>query len=311
MFRLNWPCLNILHVCINFDSLLNPIKNNKDFILDKVMQSLTIPVTKMSGTGNDFIVINLMSKNSQTEFLNSIQQENLSSASLSLCSNQTPWQGADGSVFLLPSDKCDFKWEFFNKDGSSAEMCGNAARCVALYAQTKGLAQKTLCFETLAGIIQAEILPANRVDITFRPITEELLQQKVHIQNQEYIFDFVNSGVPHAVFTTDHIFERLEDLKIIAQHMRQPDFFKPCGANITFKEDLSPTHINSITFERGVENFTQACGTGAVASAYTHYKKYQQETIQVSLPGGDLEVRFNGGLPHLIGPAIFIQEYNI
>ena len=109
---------------------------------------MSIVFTKMSGCGNDFIIID----NRQSVIKNSEKIDFVTKICVPKVS-----VGADGVIFIEKSDKTDFKWDFYNADGSSAEMCGNGARCVAHYAFLRKIAEKKMSFETTAGIITAEI----------------------------------------------------------------------------------------------------------------------------------------------------------
>ena len=117
-----------------------------------------IPFFKMSGSGNDFIIID--------NRLNIINTKDIPALAAKLCKRGISL-GADGLIFIENSETQDFKWQFFNADGSSAEMCGNGGRCAARFAFIKGIAAAKLSFETLAGVIRAEVLEKSvRIQLT-------------------------------------------------------------------------------------------------------------------------------------------------
>ncbi|MCX8012467.1 MAG: diaminopimelate epimerase, partial [Desulfobacterota bacterium] len=153
---------------------------------------------------------------------------------------------------------------FFNADGSEAEMCGNGGRCVSRFAVIKGIAPPRLTFETLAGIIHAEV-KNRKVKLQLPSPNNFELQQKILVDGKTYQFGFVNTGVPHAVF----ILKKIGDIPIkdLGAKIRFHPRFQPSGTNVNFIEIISDCALKIRTYERGVEDETLACGTGSVASA--------------------------------------------
>jgi diaminopimelate epimerase len=209
---------------------------------------------KMSGSGNDFIIID------NRDF--SLDVGDLSSFARNVCQRKIS-VGADGLLLIEPSKIADFKWQFFNSDGSVAEMCGNASRCVARYAYLKGIAPKKMSFETLAGIISAEV---NDDVVKVRLTDPSPLKPgiKININGNEIILDFIDTGVPHTVCFIDNVEKcsAVDDGRKIRRH----EYFQPRGTNANFVSVIDRHKIRVRTYERGVEDETLACGTGDVAS---------------------------------------------
>ncbi len=215
----------------------------------------SIQFTKMHGSGNDFILIDNRDR--------LIKHADAPYKARKWCRRRFG-VGADGFILIEKSQKADFKWYFFNADGSEAEMCGNGGRCAARFAFMKGICGEKLSFETIAGIIRAEVKdklvklemtkPSDlRLDINFSTGLEELT------------IDYINTGVPHAVVLT----EDLDHVPVFewGRLIRYDDLFAPEGTNVDFVQIKDEHHILIRTYERGVEDETLACGTGAVASA--------------------------------------------
>jgi diaminopimelate epimerase len=171
--------------------------------------------------------------------------------------------GADGLFLIEPSNTVDFKWQFFNSDGSMAEMCGNGSRCVARYAYLKGIASKKMSFETLAGIISAEVND-DVVKVRLTDPSPVLSIGVLIFEDGQFVLDFVDTGVPHAVTFVDN----LETCTVFewGRKIRRHEYFQPRGTNANFAMVIDRHKIRVRTYERGVEEETLACGTGDVAS---------------------------------------------
>lgn len=167
--------------------------------------------------------------------------------------------GADGVLVLAKSRVADVRMRIFNADGSEAEMCGNGARCVALYR-----ASRQLTIETKAGIIQAQVKDAG-VKIKLTDPKGLKLDLPIKINNRTLRVNFINTGVPHAVIFS-HGLDKI-DVFDLGRLIRKHQKFAPSGTNADFVEVLSNNTIKIRTYERGVEDETLACGTGAVACA--------------------------------------------
>lgn len=235
---------------------------------------------KVSGTGNDFIVvINLNNK----------YTHNWSDLARIICRRHLS-VGADGLVVLEKSKKADARMRIFNSDGSEAEMCGNAARCSARVLVEEGLTSASdVKLETLSGIITAQV-KKNNVKIRMSKPKNFIDEIHVKIGNEDYKGSFIDTGVPHAVFFTDDI-DKI-DLVSIGSRIRFHKQFQPAGTNVNFVKVQSNDSISIRTYERGVEDETYACGTGAVASSIVGYLKGLLKTrkITVLAKGGKLSV---------------------
>jgi len=214
-----------------------------------------IPFMKMSGTGNDFILIDNRGRILDSEHLGDFVRR--------VCTRKVS-VGADGLILIEPSNRVHFRWRFFNADGSEAEMCGNGGRCAARFAVLKGIAPPQLSFETLAGIIEAEVYE-KRVKLQMVKPTGMELDLSIPIDGQEYSLHFINTGVPHAV----EIVEEAGRLPVVelGRKIRFHPRFQPGGTNANFVQPIDRGRLKVRTYERGVEDETLACGTGAVASA--------------------------------------------
>jgi diaminopimelate epimerase len=246
--------------------------------------------TKMSGSGNDFVIIDnrepVLDPETKRDFVKKVCQLKNS-------------VGADGVIFIENSDKAAYKWDFYNSDGSSAEMCGNGGRCVARYAFEKGIAPQTHSFETVAGIIEAEVNgPVVKVKLTHPENLQNDLE--VAFDGQQYQVDSLNTGVPHAIVFSEDVDS--EDINAIGSGIRYHSVFAPAGTNVDLVEKKNGNALKVRTYERGVEGETLACGTGVVASAIIASHKFKIESpVDVETRGGEiLKVHIeptNGSLP--------------
>ena len=263
-----------------------------------------IPFTKMSGTGNDFIVINNMQGLFTLDW---------SAFAARYCPRRTA-VGADGVLILETSDEADFNYRIFNADGSEAEMCGNGARCAALFAFHEKIAGDQMKFKTLAGIIEARI---NTDDVSIRMTDPYDLQKdiRLEIDGDPYLVHFINSGVPHTIVFTDSLAQ--VPIDELGRAIRMHDHFSPAGTNVDFVQISHEGHINVRTYERGVEAETLACGTGAVASAIiTAYVNNAAPPVHVTMPGGELNIDFtlenkNVADVWLSGPVVTVYTGNL
>ncbi len=260
--------------------------------------------TKMTGAGNDFIIID-----ARENFFPTLDRV---SFAIKVCHRHFGI-GADGLFFIeAPANKeNDFKWDFYNADGSVAEMCGNGSRCVARYAFDNKIAGREMKFETIAGIVSASLSGQNddstvEVQMTKPKMMFKSLDVPVgeHIKVQVGYWD---TGVPHVVKQTDDWSN--EYLNEMGEYLRNHDFFKKTnGANATFFEIIDKSKVQAATYERGVEGVTLACGTGAVAAAAQAVVMGEASPIEVMMPGGLLCVTFgdNFSWAKLKGPAEYV-----
>ncbi len=254
---------------------------------------------KIQGTGNDFIIINNLS-GAFNEFINGVKEE---AAVRVLCSRRTG-VGADGLILIEGSEVADFKWRFFNSDGSRAEMCGNGMRCVARYAFEEGLAPSRMAVETDVGIVEAEVKGRN-VKVKLTSPTDF----KLGLEVNGLTVHFVNTGVPHAVVFVDRVDQ--VDVNKVGRELRFSPLFAPSGANVNFVE-VRMDRIIVRTYERGVESETLACGTGAVASALISAKVFSLPSpVEVEVRSGErLKVYFDPQMRevYLEGPTLWVYD---
>ena len=239
-------------------------------------KSKAIEFYKMSGSGNDFIIIDNRDL--------SLNVGDLPTFARLVCQRKIS-VGADGLLLIEPSKTVDFKWQFFNSDGSRGEMCGNGSRCIARYAYLKGIAPAKMSFETIAGIISAEV----KNDMVKVKLTDPSSVQaigKLIFDDCQFILDSVDTGVPHAVTFVDN----LEKCTVFewGRKIRRHDYFQPKGTNANFATVLDRHQIQVRTYERGVEDETLACGTGAVASVLAAASRGLVETpVDVIVQSGE------------------------
>jgi diaminopimelate epimerase len=274
--------------------------------------------TKMHGTGNDYIYVNGFNEKIEnpTEF--AIRW-----------SDRHKGIGSDGLVIILPSEISDFRMQMLNADGSEAEMCGNASRCIGKYVYDYGLTTKTeLTLETLAGIKRLKLVTGanNKVESVTVDMGEPILEsalipttiEKSPVINEPVLFNnslkynitCVSMGNPHAVIFTNNI-EKL-NLPEIGQVIEHAPIF-PNRTNTEFIEIISKKRIKMRVWERG-SGETMACGTGACASAVAAVlNNLTDRKITVELLGGELMIEWNKEDNHvyLTGTATTVFEGEI
>ncbi|MCX7712333.1 MAG: diaminopimelate epimerase [Chthoniobacterales bacterium] len=244
-----------------------------------------IQFQKMAGAGNDFILLD-----------NRDGSIPLTKNLITILCDRHNGIGADGVLIVeLPvNSSSDFKMRYFNRDGSEAEMCGNGARCFAKFASSllPSVPEK-ISFDTLAGTIQAKLLPSGEVELAMSQ--PHSLDGPFQLHLSEIILEawFLNTGVPHVLtFVEDLLSVPVQEWgSAIRYHQR----FAPAGTNANFIQQLEPSKIFIRTYERGVEAETLACGTGATAAALIYSLKYNiPSPISVLVKSGDvLTIRFS------------------
>lgn len=266
-----------------------------------------ISITKMSGAGNDFIIIDhrarFIPEPYQPQFAQLVCRHSFS-------------VGADGLILIEDSATEDFEWRFYNKDGSVAEMCGNGARCAARFAWRRGIAGRKMRFATLAGVIDAELIgEQEHVRIGMTEPFDYRDSMLIHLGESEKEVFFVNTGVPHAVVFVDSDSTPVEKW---GRTLRYHEQFEPAGTNANFVKIIEDGQLLVRTYERGVEAETMACGTGVVAAAIVAARQGLSESpVDVTTSGGEqLVVQFRledtGVLDvHLQGPARIIYEADL
>lgn len=246
----------------------------------KQQEQQRIHFFKMTGAGNDFIVIDnrkgLVDADHCRDFVRHACRHKLS-------------VGADGMILIENDPEVDFKWRFFNADASEAEMCGNGARCAARFASLTGIVQKPrMAFRTLAGIIKAELL-GDRVKVQMTSPHSLQLDLNLEADGRSFRVDSINTGVPHAVcFAADE--NELESINVLryGHALRFHKHFQPAGTNVNFACVRDAHHLVVRTYERGVEGETLACGTGCIASGLTAAARGRVVSpVEVKTRGGE------------------------
>lgn len=263
------------------------------------MVNFPIPFEKMNGTGNDFVIID--NRNLQIPF------DEQAGLARKICRRMFS-VGADGLIFIEESSIADFAWNFYNADGSVAEMCGNGSRCVARFAYRHGIAGRKMKFATLAGIIEAEICEEESlVRVRMTAPHDFRLGLFLSVGDEERAVGFVNTGVPHAVIFVDN-----DDIpvKTWGQAVRFHHLFEPKGTNANFVRVLPEGRLKVRTYERGVEAETMACGTGCVASAlFAALQKGMDSPIEVITSGGDTLTIFFDLFAGPVADNVFLQGH--
>ncbi len=241
-----------------------------------------VQFTKMVASGNDFVVIDNRK--------GIIPASGIKSFASGIC-NRNYGVGGDGLLTIEKSRRADFRMRIINSDGSEAEMCGNGARCIALYANLNGIAGRKMSFETLAGIIEAQIT-GRQIKLKMSDPKNLKLDLNLDLSDGAYNVNFVNTGVPHAVIFAD----RVEGLDIgrIGREVRYHSAFAPKGTNVNLVEAAGSNTLKVRTYERGVEGETLACGTGVTASAViaASVKGFKSPVACMTKSGDKLKVYF-------------------
>ena len=231
----------------------------------------------MNGAGNDFMVMDARGGNYDFEAL-----------ALELCK----LTGADGFMATDLSDKADFRLHFYNADGSRGEMCGNGSRCICRFAYDLGIAGENMSVETDAGIVYGRRLDENNYAVQLNNPGVVDLHRKADCA---YI-ELGDPGVPHAVKEVPGLdWSQKEQLRDMARDLRYDPAF-PKGANANLYTRLDENTVRILTFERGVEDYTLACGTGSASTAVVLWLLGQVPGghLTVKNPGGDLGITIEG-----------------
>ena len=240
---------------------------------------------KMNGAGNDFVILNNLEERLPLNSLPGIARK--------LCERHLSI-GADGLMVVdAPTEGGDYKMRFFNSDGSVGEMCGNGARCICRYGYENGLAGETQVVETTAGKVTGQRIDQRLYRVRLNDPTTVKLDAPVEIDGIRYACSYVelgNPGLPHAVVPYHNLKDADEnELRELGRAIRWSRGF-PKGANVNFYELTGEDEIYERTFERGVEDFTYACGTGtgSVVTVLTLQGKVSGHGVRVRMTGGEL-----------------------
>ena len=256
-------------------------------------------VWHMSGAGNDFMVLDARGKSLDFEAL-----------AKELCAKT----GADGFMAVDYADDADFTLHFYNSDGSRGEMCGNGSRCICRFAYDNGIAGQTMTIHTDAGLVPGWRLGEDRYRVKLNnPGVLDIARKP----DCAYV-ELGNPGVPHGVKEVPGLqFDQRDALRQEAKALRYDPAF-PKGANINFYTWLGESEMRVLTYERGVEDYTLACGTGCGSTAATLFTqgKLPDGKLLCHCPGGDLQVTVGeaDGVINAIlleGPATIVKIYDL
>lgn len=242
---------------------------------------MKLAFTKMTGAGNDFVVVDNRNKNL-----------NLSGKQIEKLCDRHFGIGADGLLAVEPGENgADFRMRYYNSDGGEAEMCGNGARCFARYARAFKPGANALSFDTPAGRIHARFI-GDDVEINLTAPQGLDLKRAVKTAHGMINVDSVNTGVPHAVVFVDNVAQT--PIVDWGRELRRHEAFAPKGTNVNFAEQTLGGEIRVRTYERGVEDETLACGTGVTAvGIIAHLTRGVPLPVRIKVKGGDtLQVNF-------------------
>ena len=268
--------------------------------------------TKMNGAGNDFIILDNLDS--------MIPHSRFPEIARILCRRHLS-VGADGLMVVEPARQGgSFRMLFFNADGSAGEMCGNGARCICRYGYEHGLAGEVQTIETPSGVVTGWRIDRRNYRIRLTDPSVVRLDCPVTAGGRDWPCAYVElgePGLPHAVVPYPGLAERtMDQMRELGRELRWSKVF-PKGANVDFYDLTSPDHVTLLTFERGVEDFTYACGTGtgSTALALTLMGLVSGENVAVANRGGTMYVTIdrNGSDIQniwLTGPTNLVYEGN-
>lgn len=256
---------------------------------------MTIKFHKYQGTGNDFIMVDNFSGN----------YDNLSIPQISQLCDRRFGVGADGLIKINKHSSLDFEVDYFNADGSKS-FCGNGARCAVMFAQSLGINVASTNFMGIDGEHNAVMDGEGLVHLEMNDV------QVIEILKDAFVLD---TGSPHYVAFSDDLSN--ETIVSTGKEIRYSDRYKAQGINVNLMQVIEGNSISIATYERGVEDETLSCGTGATACAmvYAFANKLEgKQHIEVKVKGGNLKVSFSASFDgkftdvRLIGPAEFVYQ---
>ena len=254
----------------------------------------------MNGAGNDFMVMDARDN----------ENRDFSALAVELCK----LTGADGFMAVGKSETADFRLHFYNSDGTRGEMCGNGARCICRFAHDMGIAGAEMTVQTDAGIVPGWRIDENQYRVKLNNPSILDLSRKGEIAYAE----LGDPGVPHAV--AEYAGDLWGDKEALKERMRQLRFDPafPKGANVNFYQILGENEVRVLTFERGVEDFTLACGTGTGSTAAVMWRKglLSGNVLTAHNPGGTLKITIggeNGAVDSILleGPTEITKIYDL
>jgi diaminopimelate epimerase len=257
-----------------------------------------ISFIKMSGAGNDFIVINK----------NSFPELTFNNDSVRKLCDRRNGIGADGLITVAGSDGLyDFVMNYYNSDGSTGSLCGNGARCALRFAEYSDFVQKKdIKFLSNGVEYSGEIIGTDFTKVNFNAPSDIRLNFNIQAAGQSVKCSFINTGSPHVIININDVLKVPEesssffnDINVfpvvdMGREIRYVDLFSPNGTNVNFIHVIDGD-VRIRTYERGVENETLSCGTGSVASALAaHFNSGINPPVSLLTRGGDrLTVNFN------------------
>lgn len=257
---------------------------------------MNIIYTKINGNGNNFLVMDNRGLKLKDDIKSALAKRD--------CNIKTS-MGADGVMFVEDSENADFRMRIYNVDGSEAEMCGNGARCIASFAYQNKIAGKNMSFETGAGIMKAKIIDLENkekhlscvsIDMGEINLSEFRRDSSIEVLGKNITYSYLPVGVPHvAVYCEENdIFSR-EDMVTYGNAIdKSRDIFRK-GTNVNFVESINQNEIKVTTFERGVDDLTDSCGTGSCSSSIIAALRNEEKEgiMTVKNPGGINQVSYN------------------
>ena len=242
---------------------------------------------KMNGAGNDFIILNNIEEKLDRSLFPAIAR--------TLCHRHLSI-GADGFMVVdTPEQGGDYRMLFYNSDGSVGEMCGNGARCICRYGYENGLAGEEQTVETASGIVTGKRIDQRNYRIRLTDPTVIRLDYPVEAAGKPWPCSYIelgDPGLPHAVVPYPGLKDKtMDELRALGRSLRWHPAF-PKGANVNFCDVTGPDQVVELTYERGVEDFTYACGTGtgSMVLALTLKGLVSGKDVAVTVPGGTLRV---------------------
>jgi diaminopimelate epimerase len=251
---------------------------------------MEIQFYKYQGTGNDFIILD-----NRTSLYDGLTEYQINK----MCDRRFGI-GADGLMLLGLTDGFDFSMKYYNADGKEGSMCGNGGRCLVQFAYDMGIIKDSYHFIAVDGPHVASIQPNGNISLKMQDVS-----------NIEFIDNDVvlNTGSPHFIRFVDDV--KNIDVYQEGKNIRYNEVYKEKGINVNFGEKTGDS-IHIRTYERGVEDETLSCGTGATAAAIAFAQNDGFNKVPVKVQGGELEISFNRINQHecndiwLTGPATFV-----
>lgn len=239
---------------------------------------------KINGNGNDFITVESLAV--------SLGTQKLAEMARRLCRRRASI-GADGLLVAEASACACFKMRLFNADGSEGEMCGNGARCIARFARERGFAPAQMTFETLAGIMRAAVDGRFvEIDLGEYSFADGWVGRDLSVEGETFRSCFLWVGVPHLVLLGAGGLSRADKVRIGRTLRNSFDLF-PQGTNVSFARPVGRGEAEAVTYERGVEDLTDSCGTGCTAVALSlAMMSGMSGPIEVHNPGGTNRISF-------------------